>query len=90
MSKSRDNVMTVHEPAIWVNEMGTPECRYYRDTVFTKQGIVAVYRQPEDPPHTRLHFVCQGKWYSRDIDGFYSDRRTITLARRFAEEIAQK
>jgi len=85
--KQFDDVMTVVEPSLWSDQLGSEEKPYWRGVVFTQHGIVAHYRQQNDD-HTTLHFVWQGKWHTRNIPAYYSDRYTITLARRFAEEIA--
>jgi hypothetical protein len=88
MSKQhRDDVTTVYGPSLWSHQLGSEDKPYWRGVVFTRQGIVATYRQQNDD-HTLLHFIWQGKWYTRNIPAYYSDRYTITLARRFAEEIA--
>lgn len=87
MVTTRDNMKTVSQPFLWSNQLGIPERPYWRGVVFTKQGIVAFYQQT-DPDFTTLYFVWQGKQHTRRIDAFYSNRYTVTLARRFAEEIA--
>jgi hypothetical protein len=81
------DTMTIHDPVMWIDKLGTEPNEYYRGVVFTKQGIVAVYRQDD---HTRLDFVWRGKWYSRQIPAAYSDRYTITLANRFAGEVVRR
>lgn len=85
MSKIEDSVTTIHMPCLWIDQLGTSPNAYWRGSVFTKDGIVALYRQV-NPDYTTLHFCWQAQWYSRHFNSVYSDRYTITLARRFAEE----
>lgn len=61
--------------------------------VITTLGIVSVYAQGDEKSShaTRLDFVWNGRCHSRTYNGKrYSSRAIKTLARKFAEEIAQK
>lgn len=57
--------------------------------VFTNHGVVQVisdtYRKNGD---TTLRFVHNGRHYIRFIDRYYTPRGLVTLAARFAKEIA--
>ena len=85
--KVTNDVTTMYDASLWIDQFGSGDKIYYRGVVFTPQGIVAIYRQ-YDEDYTKLHFCWEGRWYTRNIAAAYSDRYTITLARRFAEEIA--
>lgn len=60
--------------------------------VLTFYGIVAVYTQGDDryDRHTRLDFVWKGRLHIRNISNRrYTARGLVTLAKRFAAEIAE-
>lgn len=58
--------------------------------VETYYGYVQVYSvwHPDDKRFTRLDFIRDGEMHYRNIDAYYSPRYLVTLARRFAAEIA--
>jgi hypothetical protein len=58
----------------------------------TRYGFVSVYAQGDArfSPHTRLDFIWAGRWYQRSFHGKrYSHRGLVTIAVRFAQEIAE-
>lgn len=62
-------------------------CGYTTGTVKTFHGIVAVYSQEPDPV-TVVEIVINGRCYRRTIEKSYSHRGLVTLAKRFAHEVA--
>ena len=57
-------------------------------SVFTRQGIVAVYMEAGERPFTRLDFVYDDRLYTRDIHGkSFTERGIVTIANRFSGEI---
>jgi hypothetical protein len=58
----------------------------------TRHGFVSVYAQGDAQysHHTRLDFIWAGRWYQRNFCGKrYSHRGLVTVAVRFAKEIAE-
>lgn len=58
--------------------------------VQTYHGSVEVYSvwHPDNSQFTRLDFIYDGLMHYRNIDAYYQPRYLVTLARRFAAEIA--
>jgi hypothetical protein len=59
---------------------------YKRGVVFTKKGVVSVYTQHD---FARLVFVHCGREYYRTRNTGCSDRYLVTLADRFAADVAE-
>src|SRR5690348_11763175 len=65
---------------------------YDEGVVATKFGFVKVYAQGNDrtsKPSTWLRFVWNGRMHDRNFDVRFTPRRMVTLADRFAREIAR-
>jgi hypothetical protein len=57
-------------------------------SVFTREGIVAVYMEAGERPFTRLDFIHGDRMHTRDIHGkAYTERGLVTVAHRFAREV---
>ncbi len=90
MIEIQDNSQTVNDSGAW--EFDSSERGFYL-TVPTVHGfvLVYVYRHPTDATKdmTVLRFVAAGRMHTRHIYGkAYSKRYCVTLAKRYAEEIA--
>jgi hypothetical protein len=73
----RPFAMTHNDPRGWTTS-----------SVFTREGIVAVYMEAGERPFTRLDFIHKGRLYTRDIHGrSYTERGLVTVANRFAGEM---
>lgn len=66
---------------------------YDQGVVVTQFGYVSVYaqgaRDSKGTPCTSLHFVWKGREYTRYITKRYTRRGMVTLADRYAREIAK-
>lgn len=65
---------------------------WHTGPVYTQHGIVHVYTQGDErhSKHTRLDIVWNGRTHSRSISGVrYTPRGLVTLAKRFAAEVAE-
>jgi hypothetical protein len=66
---------------------------YDQGLVVTQFGYVSVYAQgggaSKGTHHTSLHFMWRGREYTRYIAKRHSKRGIVTLADRFASEIAK-
>lgn len=90
MTTSIDYKFKITKP---INSIGfNKEYEYYDGDVVTKNGIVGVYSQGFNPSHiksTRLEIVFNGVVHVRIICNSYSQKHLVTLANRFAEEVAK-
>lgn len=59
--------------------------------VATPQGFVRVYSTwwPDGTKHTRLTLIYGGRQYERSISNYYQPRYLVTLAKKFAADIAE-
>lgn len=89
---TEDSDWTVYEGARWLRS----EARdgYVLGIVRTRHGIVEVESSPplqgSKVGSTFLCYVMNGREYSRKVRKWYGHRHLVTLAKRFAEEVANR
>jgi len=84
MSEQMDRDCAVSAPwASWQKRDG-----YETGDYFSRAGIVQIYRQQAGRPYPSLHFVWDGRLYSRSWNHAYTRRGCATLARRFVRDVA--
>jgi hypothetical protein len=91
--KTHSRSYALGRPTILLAKTLCPHGEYYlRGTVATYDGIVSIYTEPPSEKndchgYTVLGFVMQGRCYERTFDRFYTERRLVTLAKRFAHDV---
>ena len=70
---------------VWKHPAG-----YLEGSVITAHGIVYVYSQggATEVPSTNLQIVWGGRLYSRTMKRRYTQRGLVTVANRYAKEVA--
>lgn len=95
-ANSQDNVSRVRQGNLTLAKRDTDSDSYWAGYATTPHGMVGVCQQVSNSRdqnanpgqgYTELIFQLGGQSFTRTFFAFYSDRYTLTLAVRFAEEI---
>lgn len=89
-----DEVRKLHRSYLHLVDRTSPEGDIYaRGYALTKWGIVGIYTQlgskSSSDDYTRFFFVHADKEYTRSVNRYFSERYLLTMAGRFAREIAE-